>query len=146
MPQRLTNSSSGACAARPRVQSLWMSLWMPLHLFGHPVLATGTYVSGGFCGEDSQHHYAEFAEFVSGPFFFNWRRIKIAKTDDNNYIRQVLTIFMGKCFRGIRVLMENVSVTLDLGGFLSEDVSEDVCAALCVRSRGRKLISKTAVS
>ena len=49
--------------------SLWMSLWMLLHLFGHPVLATGTSVSGGFCGEDSQLHYAEFAEFVSGPFF-----------------------------------------------------------------------------
>ena len=41
--------------------------------------------------------------------------------------------------------MENVSGTLDLGGFLSEDLSEDVCAALCVRTRGRKLISKTAV-
>ena len=53
---------------------------------------------------------------------------------------------MSKCFRGIRVLMENISGTLDLGGFLSEDLSEDVCAALCVRTRGRKLISKTAVT
>ena len=42
--------------------------------------------------------------------------------------------------------MENVSGTLDLGGFLSEDLSEDVCAALCVRTRGRKLISKMAVT
>ena len=41
--------------------------------------------------------------------------------------------------------MENVSGTLDLGGFLSEDLSEDVCAALCVRTQGQKLISKMAV-
>ena len=68
--------------------SLWMSLWMLLHLFGHPVLATGTSVSGGFCGEDSQLHYAEFAEFVSGPFFLNRRELKIAK--------QMIIIISGK--------------------------------------------------
>ena len=68
--------------------SLWMSLWMLLHLFGHPVLATGTSVSGGFCGEDSQLHYVEFAEFVSGPFFLNRRELKIAK--------QMIIIISGK--------------------------------------------------
>ena len=30
--------------------------------------------------------------------------------------------------------MENVSGTLDLGGFLSEDLSEDMCVALYVRT------------
>ena len=68
--------------------SLWMLLWMLLHLFRHPVLATGTSVSGGFCGEDSQLHYTEFTEFISGPFFLNRRELKIAK--------QMIIIISGK--------------------------------------------------
>ena len=68
--------------------SLWMSLWMLLHLFGHPVLATRTSVSGSFCGEDSQLHYAEFTEFILELFFLNRRELKIVK--------QMIIIISGK--------------------------------------------------